>query len=586
MKWLWFTGIWIYPLMAGLMYLAVDGLTADFDIPRIVQILLVYVFPALLPVTITWTNIERRQRGQTDFSFGATYGLGHKDERHSKAYLDAAYPEIPREYASKIPTGLVLGKHKGKYAYCPVIKDGINGFVVGTPGSGKSVLLLGWLYSMMFREEIAKKGRTDPGRAFNYALVDIKGELAERILGIKLKDYKAEQHKDFQVIAPAVETSYGYDPFYKIHRKNVTETEIIKAVTDIADALVVSTNENSAYFTDNARKILSGVLYHYAKRGYQFLHIIQAIMRNNLNDLLTTVVTEAEQEQNGVVLDKLKGFVGKEDNESVADIETTLKTYLEVFSYPEMQWILQGNPNKTSPAVLNDGKTNLDIAIAESMLVTYQPFFRLVTMQILRHCESEFHEDDDRYTMLIFDEAARIGNINGLDAAMSTLRSKHTALICLFQSISQFKDIYPREKAQTLLNLCELKLFLSGSGDKDSTDYVSAMVGDYESTRMSYRRKGVFGGKSDGNYSPERRPIIEARDMMELRERGEAIAFVYGHYIRCKKLRYFEDPYIAPILKRRHEDQLKLQAQAQAEPTNKDDKNERKEDKERPGRKD
>lgn len=567
MKWLWFTGIWTYPLLAGLLHMAMDQF---ISVPREIYIAVVYVLPVIFPIIITWTNMERKQRGQTDFSFAATYGLADKDERKSKAYFDAAYPEVPKQYASKVPTGLVLGKHKGKYAYCPVIKDGINGFVVGTPGAGKSVLLLGWLYSMLFRDEIAKKGRTEPGRAFNYALVDIKGELAERILGTKLKDYKAEEHKNFQVIAPAVDTSYGYDPFYKIHRENVSETEIIKAVTDIADALVVSTGENSAYFTDNAKKILSGVLYHYAKRGYEFIHIIQAIMRNSLDDLLTTIVMEAEQENSGVVLDKLKGFVGKGDNESVADIETTLKSYLEVFSYPEMRRILYDAPHKTSPAVLNDGKSNLDIAIAESMLVTYQPFFRLVTMQILRHCESEFHEDDDRYTMLIFDEAARIGSINGLDAAMSTLRSKHTALICLFQSISQFKDIYPREKAQTLLNLCELKLFLSGSGDKDSTDYVSAMVGDYESTRMSYKRKGVLGGKSDGSYSAERRPIIEARDMMGLRELGEAIAFVYGHYIRCKKLRYFEDPYIAPILRQRQEEQIKLQTQVQAEPTNKE----------------
>ena len=84
MKWLWFTGIWLYPPMAGLMHLCVNSLAADFNIPRIIQILLVFVFPAVLPVTITWTNIERRQRGQTDFSFGATYGLAEKDERHSK----------------------------------------------------------------------------------------------------------------------------------------------------------------------------------------------------------------------------------------------------------------------------------------------------------------------------------------------------------------------------------------------------------------------------------------------------------------------------------------------------------------------
>ncbi|MBQ3022122.1 MAG: type IV secretory system conjugative DNA transfer family protein [Clostridia bacterium] len=534
------------------------------------KIAFAYILPLIVPIIITVTNVERQQRGQTDFSFAATYGLAAKDERHSKAYLDAAYPDIPAQYASKIPTGLVLGKHKGKYAYCPIDKDGINGFVVGTPGSGKSVLLLGWLYSMMFRNEIARKGHSKPGKPYNYFLVDIKGELFEKLLGIKAQDYKAEEHKDFQVVAPAVESSYGYDVFYKIHRENVTETEIIKAVTDIADALVVATGDNP-YFSDNAKKILSGVLYYFAKQGYDFLPIIQTLMRTGLDELLTAIVADAENQNMGVVLDKLKGFVGKSDNESVADIETTLKSYLEVFSYPELQWTLHGNPNKTSPAALNDGTTNLDLAIHESMLVTYQPFFRLVTIQILRHCESEFKEEDDRYTMLIVDEAARVGKLMGLSAAMSTLRSKHTALVCLFQSISQFKDIYPKEEAMTLLNLCELKLFLSGSGDKDSTDYVSGMVGQYDVTKMAYKRKGVFGGKSDGNYSSERRAIVEARDLLGLRERGEAIVFLYGHYIRCKKLRYFEDPYISPILKRRQEELAALhKAQAQVEPTKKD----------------
>ena len=520
---LWFTGIWTYPPLAALFYFIIQSLAEDFPISPIVGLLIAFGVPLLFPAIITWTNIERKQRGQTDFSFGATYGLSTKDEKHSKAYMEAAYPDMPAQYASKIPTGLVLGKHKGKYAYCPIDKDGINAFCVGTPGSGKSILILAWIFSAMFREEIAKKGHAKPGRTYNYFLVDIKGELFERILGMKAQDYKAEEHKDFQVIAPAVPTSYGYDVFYKIHRENVTETEIIKAVTDIADALVVSTGENSAYFTDNARKILSGVLYYFAKLGYDFLPIIQTLMRTNLDELLTAIVADAENKNMGVVLDKIASFKGKAaDNESVADIETTLKTYLEAFSYPELQWVLHDNPNKTSPAVLNDGKTNLDLAIHESMLVTYQPFFRLVTMQMLRHCESEFKEEDDRYTMLIVDEAARVGCIDGIDSAMSTLRSKHTALVCLFQSISQFKDIYPKEKAQTLLNLCELKLFLSGSGDKDSTDYVSGMVGQYDVTKMAYKRKGVFGGKSDGNYSSERRAVVEARDMMELRERGEA----------------------------------------------------------------
>jgi type IV secretory pathway TraG/TraD family ATPase VirD4 len=220
-------------------------------------------------------------------------------------------------------------------------------------------------------------------------------------------------------------------------------------------------------------------------------------MRTNLDELLTEIVADAEELHMGVVLDKLKGFVGKDGNDSVADIETTLKTYLEVFSYPNVQWCVHDNPNKTSPAVLDDGKTNLDFAIPESMLGVYQPLFRLVSMQVLRHCESAFHESDDRYTMLLLDEAARIGRIEGLDSAFSTLRSKNVAIICLFQSISQFKDIYPSEKANRFLNLCELKIFLSGSGDENTTKYVSGMVGQFDAAKMSYKY-GMFG-KRDGN---------------------------------------------------------------------------------------
>lgn len=568
---LWFTGIWTYPPLAALFYFIIQSLAEDFHISPIAGLLIAFVIPLLFPAIITWTNIERKQRGQTDFSFAATYGLATKDERHSKAYLDAAYPDIPAQYASKIPKDVVLGKHKGKYVYCPLIKGSLpNGIILGTPGSGKSVMLLGWLYSLLFRNEIAKKSHGEPGSFYNFFIVDIKGELYEKLLGIRAEDYKATEHPDFHVIAPSVKDSFGYDVFYKLRGENVSETEIIKAVTDIADALVVATGDNP-YFSDNAKKILEGVTLWGYYQGYDFLPIIQTLMSTNLDELLTAIVADAEQQNMGIVLQKLKNFVGKSENESVADIETTLKTYLEVFSYPELQWVLHDNPNKTSPRVLNDGKTSLDLAIHESMLVPYMGFFRLVSLQILRHCESELKEGQDRKTLLLWDEFPRCGEIPHIENSLATLRSKNCGIMMFGQSVSQLKMVYPREKAQTLLNLCELKIFLSGSGDKDTTDYVSGMVGDYTTDRMSYKRKGVFGGKSDGNYSPERRPIVEARDMMELRERAEMLAFVYGHYIRCKKLRYFEDPYIAPILKRRQQELAALhEAQAQAEPTKKD----------------
>ena len=346
----------------------------------------------------------------------------------------------------------------------------------------------------------------------------------------------------------------------------VVNAEQIKKDLKIMSVVVTSDNKfmfgDSAieadklekFFVENAKKILSGVLYYYIKHGFEFLEIMQILMRTPLDKLLTEIVEDAREKMMGVVIDKLAGFVGKGDNNSVGDIEVTLKTYLEIFSYPDIAFCLQDNPYKTSPSVLNDGKTCLDIAIEESMLGVYQPLFRLISMQILRHCESNFHEDDDRYTILFLDEAARIGRINGLDSAFATLRSKHTAIALFFQSISQFKDIYSEQKANTLLNLCEVKVFMSGSGDRDTTEYVKAMAGDYDAVKMSYKHKGFFGGKSDGTYSPEKRPIVDARTLMQLRDKDEVISFIYGKYIRCKKIKYYQDPYIAPILERRNDE--------------------------------
>ena len=549
-----FTGIFTYPIGVLLFRMILMAFETAFVLPRPAQLFVVYGIPIIFPVIITLTNIERKQRGQTDFSFSEVYGLSNKDEKHSKAYFDAAYADVPERYASKIPTGLVIGKHKGKYVYVPVMKDGINCIVVGTPGAGKSVMLLSFIYSMMFSDEISKKGKTIANRKYNYYMVDIKGELYEKILGIKSKDYYAEKYTDLQVVQPSNRNSYGWDIFYRVRKENVTDTEIIKTVSDITDALIMEGNGNDTYFVENAKKILSGVLYYYIKHGIEFLEIMQILMRTSLDKLLTEIVEDAREKMMGVVIDKLAGFVGKGDNNSVGDIEVTLKTYLEIFSYPDIAYCLNDNPNKTSPAALDDGKTNLDIAIEEGMLGVYQPLFRLISMQILRHCESNFHEDDDRYTILYLDEASRIGRINGLDSAFATLRSKHTAIALFFQSISQFKDIYPEQKANTLLNLCEAKIFLSGSGDRDTTEYVKAMAGDYDAVKMSYKHKGFFGGKSDGTYSPEKRPIVDARTLMDLRDKDEAIAFIYGKYVRCKKIKYYQDPYIAPILERRQEE--------------------------------
>lgn len=562
-----FTGIWIYPLACLFCWVLMIGINDTFAVSRELYLFIIFGVPIIFPIVVTTTNMQRKQRGQTDFSFSTVYKVGQNDPKSSKAYLKAAYPEVPQQFAYKVPEGLCLGTYKGKYACCPLVSDGLNATIFGSPGSGKSALLMAWIYSLHHRKEIAERAHTKlTGRPWNFFMVDVKGELYQRTLHITEKEYSVQKHKELVVVQPSNRESWGWDVFYRLKKPNLAETEYIKAITDIADALIIA-NADDNYFAPNARKILEGLLYYGAKSGKDFVTIIQEVMRSNLNLLIEEVVADAEAREMGIVLDKLKSFLGKDDNESVADIQTTLQTQLSVFSYPDIIYALQTNENKASPAVLDDGITNLDLAIEESLLLTYQPIFRLLTIQILRHCESDFKETDDRYTCLIWDEAARIGRVSGLEAALATLRSRHTAVLMLLQSPKQLEDVYGREKAQVILELCELKLFLSGSGSKESTEVVSSMAGEYSNTQTSYKRKGIMGGRSDSNFSHEWRPIVDSQTMMSLRQRNELIAFCYGKYMRLQKIRYWEDKYLAPVVKAR-EAKIRQQAQAEPEPNN------------------
>ena len=163
---------------------------------------------------------------------------------------------------------------------------------------------------------------------------------------------------------------------------------------------------------------------------------------------------------------------------------------------------------------------------------------------VLRHCESEFHESDKRNTILYWDEFAKIGKVPDISGCLATLRSKHTGIWMYCQSIQQFKVLYG-DDGYTILGLCELKMFMSG--DKESIDYISSMAGEYRVVKRNYDKKGIAGSAADVKYSDDFRKIITPESVMNLREKEETIAFVFGKYMRIKKFKYFTDQYLSPI---------------------------------------
>ena len=535
-----YTGIPLYVVLVLITWFVMYDAKEFVNIPSAAYVL-VALFLLVIPVEITLVNRKRQAYGHKDFGLADMLGVRKENEMETKEWQERAYPEISEKYINKLPVDYVIGTYRNKYVSVPVsLKDGVNCYCLGGVGSGKSVTLIGMLLSCLYRDRFSKKNK----QPFNFFVVDIKGEIYNTLLKIDGK-YRAEDNYPIKVVQPSNRDSYGWDVFYRI-RGNVSQTVKIKAVNDICEALIPSDGDQT-YFTTNARKALAGIFLHYIEQGWEFIPIIQKISRTGFNELLNEIVQEAEQSDEGIVLDMLKGYLGKDGNESLQDIETTLKSNLGALSFPNIVYMCHTNPKKIDPSILDLGKENIDLAIEQGMLAAYRPVFRLITLQVLRHCEACFHENDNRMTALFYDEAAKIGEIDELDLAMATLRSKKTSIILCFQSIHQFLEIYKKERALTILGLCEMKIFLSGDGDKETLDYISTMAGEYQIKKRSYEKGGVLSLESNLKYSDDFRKIINVESIMNLRERKEAIAFIYGKYYRFRKFEYYKDKYLKKI---------------------------------------
>lgn len=85
-------------------------------------------------------------------------------------------------------------------------------------------------------------------------MIDVDGLIYKDINKIQGK-YKADYNSKLHVVELSNRDSFGFDVFYKLRKENVSETEKLKTVTDIADALIQQSGDNP-YFSVNAKKYL------------------------------------------------------------------------------------------------------------------------------------------------------------------------------------------------------------------------------------------------------------------------------------------------------------------------------------------
>lgn len=147
-----------------------------------------------------------------------------------------------------------------------------------------------------------------------------------------------------------------------------------------------------------------------------------------------------------------------------------------------------------------DGRGWLFLTFNESQLAELRPLLAAI-LDTAASAVLGLPPDSARRVWFFLDEFASLGRINGVESLLTKARKNGGAAVLGIQSLSQLRDLYGREKAQTLLSCLSSVLVLRQS-DAELAEYMSRFLGEQELLRTNQSGGSSSQGKTE-NWSQQ-----------------------------------------------------------------------------------
>ncbi len=437
--------------------------------------------------------------------------------------IAAMHPPIDSEYLSVIPNGLVLARKGKKYVRFMIEKGhALSAILLGTPGSGKSTILLS---TLIWQLQFFKPKNGQERQVF--FILDCKPELRKKA------SYRWDKH--IRELSIRDRSQYGWDPYFNLD-ENSSADDILSAFDLMARAFMETKNEKNEFFYQSARTIFKYALFAEHKKGHTFLESMDNIQESDLTALIEKLLNECDGKPDLMKIKKgLAGYAGKKKSDAFQSIELTFRENMEIFLKDNVRFFLDGNPRKLSPMTLEE-KISVAFTIKTTDIKEYKTILRLVIMQLIHHCENRDEETSHLLTLVI-DEAYRLGVINWIDF-LSVCRSKQTSCILAFQSLSQMQSVWSKEDATSLVEMVSAIAVLSCT-DPQTQKMICDWAGTYQEEHITTNIGKDRYDTYSRSYSDKR--ILEPSDLMQLKRNQEIVMFLDGQYYcaDCKGAKYF-----------------------------------------------
>lgn len=373
--------------------------------------------------------------------------------------------------------------------------------------------------------------------------IDIKGELTAHWNSLSTKRRPAKIFK----LTNESEVSTTYDPFYFLRQGG--EVNLVQNAREIAHAIIpLPPNTHDPFWIQSARHVLTAALLY----GYGIGASFNVTMARIQTIPMWELIEEIGKSDNLAATMHIAQFIGIEnpsDNKMLTGISAELSNNVMVFA-TDLK-IKDAFEHTENMMTWNDlDNTNIFMCISEDKLGQWDGAITMMLTQLIRTLE---RRPDKKYdlegaknnlppVLLLLDEFPRLGKIDVIQNAISTLRSKWVTICLLMQSLTQLDKIYGNDSRKIIVDNCQYKAILNVT-DPDNQKIFSDMVGS-----IIVPRKGYSSSKTDtaddtilatsSQTSEIREPIIYSHEFATLKD--EMVLMTPEGFCRVNKWPYYE----------------------------------------------
>jgi type IV secretion system protein VirD4 len=450
----------------------------------------------------------------------------HGDARFATA-ADLARKDMLKEH----PDGIVVGKFGGKFVRLP----GQQFAILAAPtrsGKGVGIVipnLLDYQHSMV--------------------VLDIKQENFELTSG-----WRAEQGQDVFLFNPFAEDrrTHRWNPLTYVSRDPAFR---ISDLASIAAMLYPDGPEEQKFWVSQARNaFLAFALYLFENldeeqaSGFPFskyptMGAIYRLSSGNGSEL-RSFLRQLSQ----------RAFVGQHAKTAFANLlsqaDETFASIMGTFKEPLNAWI---NPVLDAATSGDDflltevrrKRMTIYIGIQPNKLAESRLIVNLFFSQLINQNTRTLPQADAslKYQcLLLMDEFTAIGKVDIIATALPYIAGYGLRLLPIIQSMAQLDAVYGRDVSRTMITNHALQIVFAPREQQDAQDY-SDMLG-YTTVRKKNRSRS-YG--QHGTYTlsenEERRALMLPQELKAMGADTEVFFYEgLAHPVKCKKIRYYQEP--------------------------------------------